>query len=97
VLERIVARRDQAFDESKIQKALEWRKAQKETSLNAASGGVTIPCPVCGRLMSKAFHLLLTRVVIDRCPYDGKIWLDGGELETIQILVEQSMNLYALK
>jgi heat shock protein HtpX len=97
VLERIVARRDQAFDESKIQKALEWRKAQKETSLNGVSGGVTIPCPVCGRLMSKAFHLLLTRVVIDRCPYDGKIWLDGGELETIQILVEQSMNLYALK
>jgi Zn-finger nucleic acid-binding protein len=48
-------------------------------------------------MMSKSFHLLLTRVVMDRCPYDGKIWLDGGELETIQILVEQSMSLYALK
>jgi Zn-finger nucleic acid-binding protein len=97
VLERIVARRDQGFDESKIHQALEWRKAQKETPLQTASGGVMIGCPVCGRMMSKSFHLLLTRVVMDRCPYDGKIWLDGGELETIQILVEQSMSLYALK
>jgi heat shock protein HtpX len=90
VLERIVARRDQTFYEPKIQQALEWRKVQKEGNLQSASGGVMISCPVCGRTMSKAFHLLLTRVVIDRCPYDGKIWLDGGELETIQILIEQS-------
>jgi heat shock protein HtpX len=97
VLERIVARREKTFDASDVQKAVEWRKAQREGSIQDASCGVHIACPCCGRMMSKAFHLLLTRVVMDRCPYDGKIWLDGGELELIQILVEQASKLYGLK
>jgi Zn-finger nucleic acid-binding protein len=90
VLERIVARQEVTFGEAEVLKALAWRKAQPERSLREAPGGLVIPCPECGHAMSKAFHLMLTRVVIDRCSYDGTVWLDAGELETIQILVEEA-------
>lgn len=93
VLERIVARRNETFTEAQMKEALAWRKAQRECSIQEADCGVAVRCPRCARVMSKAFHLLLTRVVIDRCPYDGTVWLDGGELERIQILVENSKNL----
>ena len=96
VLERVIARREQTFDEIQVKKVLAWRKAQPEGALKDAACGVAIPCPKCGKTMSKAFHLLLTRVVVDRCPWDGCVWLDGGELEAIQILVEHSVELNAL-
>jgi Zn-finger nucleic acid-binding protein len=97
VLDRIVARRTETFTEAQVQEAVAWRKTQKEGSLKDAECGVAVHCPQCGQVMSKAFHLLLTRVVMDRCSYDGMVWLDGGELERIQILVEKSSDMYALK
>ena len=90
VLDRIVARHEVTFDPNQIQQVVAWRKAQPEKTLLLAPAGVAINCPECHKRMSKAFHGMLTRVVIDRCPYDGTVWLDGGELEAIQILVEQS-------
>jgi Zn-finger nucleic acid-binding protein len=97
VLDRIVARRSQTFAETQVQEALVWRKRQKEGSIKDAECGVAIHCPQCGQIMSKVFHLLMTRVVMDRCSYDGMVWLDGGELERIQILVEQSAKIFALR
>jgi len=90
VLDRLVVRREKNFTPEAVRKALAWRKSQREVSLKDAECGVQIRCPQCDRIMSKTFHRVTTRVVMDRCSHDGAIWLDGGELETIQILVENS-------
>lgn len=37
-------------------------------------------CPISGDMMEE---IIISGVVIDRCPICGGIWLDAGELETI--------------
>ncbi len=93
VLERIVARREEIFGPEQVEAALAWRKAQVDRPLGQTPSGLVIACPTCGKAMSKSFHLMLTRVVIDRCPHDGKVWLEKGELDLVQILVEQSAKI----
>jgi Zn-finger nucleic acid-binding protein len=90
VLERVVARRETTFEKDHVAQVNAWRRAQPETALRDAPAGAVVDCPECGKPMSKAFHLMLTRVVLDRCARDGHVWLDGGELEAVQILVEEA-------
>lgn len=89
VLERLITRQDVTFSPQEIQKAKIWRDSQKGPLKNRNSFP-DIKCPHCQNPMCKAIHSMLTQVVIDRCSNGlcGAIWCDGGELETIQMLVD---------
>jgi Zn-finger nucleic acid-binding protein len=91
VLERLMARREKTFAPEQIKKAQDWRRKQGGTLL-ARGLFPAIQCPICGEKMMQAVHNLLTQVVIDRCenPQCQAVWCDGGELETIQMLVENA-------
>ena len=47
-----------------------------------------IVCPTCSATTVPVNYGGDTGVIIDRCPECHGIWLDGGELEKIQVLVE---------
>ena len=89
VLERIVTRQTRTFTREEIDSAKAWRLVQAGSPY-AACDFPNMACPRCGGGTSKAFHSYATRVVIDRCTSSacGAVWVDGGELETVQILVE---------
>jgi heat shock protein HtpX len=90
VLERIVTREEKAFTEEEKQKASSWKKVpgQKFAQLDTTPEAV---CPRCGGRMAKQIHSAITRVMLDRCTdVCGSVWCDGGELETIQILMEEA-------
>lgn len=91
VLERLITREEETFAPEAIQKAKVWRDSQKGPLKDRDSYGA-IKCPHCGGPMGKRVHSSLTQVVIDRCSDDkcGAVWCDGGELETIQMLIEDA-------
>ncbi|MEW6558065.1 MAG: zinc metalloprotease HtpX [Elusimicrobiota bacterium] len=91
ILEKVIVRKDKGFSKDEIESAKTWRELQK-TTIAPTDGFHEIKCPLCGSLMAKMFHTILTAVVIDRCVNKTcrAIWCDGGELEKIQILVEDA-------
>lgn len=88
VLERLISREEIAYSPEDIKKARIWRDAQRGP-LKDRDAFPDIRCPFCGSPMCKGIHSMLTQVVIDHCSNDacGSIWCDGGELETIQMLI----------
>jgi heat shock protein HtpX len=92
VLEKIIARREVTFSSANIARANKWRQAQKKGTVNDLCDFPAIKCPLCGTPMRKSFQSLLTRVIIDRCANGTcrAVWCDGGELEKIQILIEEA-------
>ncbi len=46
-------------------------------------------CPVCGQQMQRFNYAINTGVFLDRCPQKHGIWLDPGELEQVQIVMEE--------
>lgn len=91
VLERLITREDITFSPDEIKKARIWRDSQRG-SLAERNHFPDIQCPNCGNPMCKGIHSMLTQVVIDHCSNDscGAIWCDGGELETIQMLIQDA-------
>ncbi len=45
-------------------------------------------CPKCGQMMNRFNYAATTGILIDKCPEHG-IWFDKGELEHVQICVEE--------
>jgi len=88
VLERMISRNEVAFSSEEIQKARVWRDSQRGP-LKDRDHFPDIKCPYCQSPMGKGIHSMLTQVVIDHCSNDscGAIWCDGGELESIQMLI----------
>jgi heat shock protein HtpX len=95
VLERLITREEVTFSPEDIKKAKTWRDSQRGP-LKDRDHFQEIQCPTCGSPMGKGIHSMLTQVVIDHCSNDrcGAIWCDGGELETIQMLITDA---HALK
>ena len=91
VLERMIVRDQVAFSPEEIQKAKVWRDSQRG-SLAERDHFPDIKCPYCGSPMCKGIHSMLTQVVICHCSnYScGAIWCDGGELETIQMIIHDA-------
>ncbi|MHC4506944.1 MAG: M48 family metalloprotease [Planctomycetota bacterium] len=88
VLERLIARREKGFTEAELADARKWRSVRRGP-VKVVCGFPEVTCPLCGKAMGKRFHSVLVKVVIDVCNCRA-IWCDGGELERIQILVEQA-------
>ncbi|HET9870275.1 MAG TPA: zf-TFIIB domain-containing protein, partial [bacterium] len=91
VLERLISRDSAAFSPDQIQQARVWRRTQKG-AIAERDHFPAILCPLCATHMGKYVHSYLTQVIIDRCLNEscGAVWCDGGELETIQMLVQDA-------
>jgi Zn-finger nucleic acid-binding protein len=91
VLERLITRDEVVFSPEEIKKAKTWRDSQRGP-LKDRNHFPDIQCPYCGNPMCKGIHSMLTQVVIDHCSNDScaAIWCDGGELETIQMIIDDA-------
>ncbi|MEW6608013.1 MAG: zf-TFIIB domain-containing protein, partial [bacterium] len=49
-------------------------------------------CPKCGSQMQKFNYAINTGVILDRCPQKDGLWFNQGELEKIQIVMEEHDN-----
>ena len=62
---------------------------QSKIQANEEEMAGQIQCPKCaGSTMSRRHFAGQSGIVIDRCPDCKGLWLDAGEIEKIQILVE---------
>jgi Zn-finger nucleic acid-binding protein len=91
ILERLITRDEVTFSPEEVKKSKIWRDSQRGP-LKDRDHFPEIKCPVCGDPMGKGIHSMLTQVVIDHCSNDkcGAIWCDGGELETIQMIIQDA-------
>lgn len=91
VLERLITREETLYSPEEIKKAKTWRDSQRGP-LRDRDAFPEIKCPLCGDPMGKGIHSLLTQVVIDHCTNEkcGAIWCDGGELETIRMIIQDA-------
>lgn len=48
-----------------------------------------LPCPACEGEMARSHHHYAAEVMVDRCREGHGFWLDAGELEHIQLAVEE--------
>jgi Zn-finger nucleic acid-binding protein len=96
VLGRIIAREQQTFTREEKKQARQWAKFSQGAVNDHCNFG-DIACPLCGLTMYKAFHSIMVRTVLDRCPSSscGAVWFDPGELEAIQILTEEAGKQWA--
>ncbi len=69
---------------------------EKELDSHAPTFGVPeeararqLTCPIDGTPMDVINYAGDTNVIVDRCPDCGSIWLDRGELERLQIILEK--------
>lgn len=75
----------------------EWNAKDLEAIKNAPRMPVALdeirerlPCPVCGEAMEPFNFSGDSGILLDRCGRCGGIWLDRGELEKVQMVVEAS-------
>jgi hypothetical protein len=90
-LERLITREGTTYSPQEIKKARVWRDSQHGPLLDR-DAYPAIKCPLCGDPMGKGIHSMLTQVVIDHCTSEkcGAIWCDGGELETIRMIIQDA-------
>jgi Zn-finger nucleic acid-binding protein len=55
-----------------------------------AKGGRVLRCPKCARDMEAREYARCSQVMIDVCPSCHGIWLDKGELESLEVFFERS-------
>lgn len=84
-LDEIVHRRDVKFSEGE-RRALAAAKPIQGVLLTDAQQH--LGCPKCGKTMEPINYGDDTGLIIHRCKECRGLWLDGGELEKIQMLVE---------
>jgi Zn-finger nucleic acid-binding protein len=52
-------------------------------------------CPRCSEVMTQKRYDSSVQLIIDECPEHG-VWLDGGEMKTIQVISEQSQGIHRM-
>lgn len=94
VLVRLMARESEVFPAHIISKVKAWRDRQQGQLKDRPGPKGEVKCPSCGEVMGAFIHSALTQVVLNRCPGETcrAVWCDKGELEAIQILVEDARN-----
>ncbi len=85
------------FDEDEIKAFIGRYRARKEEVEGPPMGGklqrfaaegsvVYLPCPRCGKLMTRQNFGRISGILIDRCLHG--VWLDGGELEKVVAFIQ---------
>jgi len=91
VLDRLITRDPGTYQLEDVKKAKVWRDHQTGP-LKTRDAFPPIQCPYCQEPMGKGIHSSLTQVVLDHCNKEGcgAVWCDGGELETILMLIKDA-------
>lgn len=84
-LKHIVDAREERFSPEERQAVA---RAAKITGVDIEREDRDLICPKCGGQTDAVNYGGDSGVVIDKCTGCGGIWLDGGELEKVQMLVE---------
>jgi len=82
----IIEKREKAFSIEEIEAYRKIHESRREMVNPAAAEAV---CPQCGAVMQQSRYNYAQEVLIDRCPQGHGIWLDQGEVEHIQMAVEE--------
>ncbi|HUU02499.1 MAG TPA: zf-TFIIB domain-containing protein [Myxococcota bacterium] len=85
-LAQIIDIREKTFAIEEIANYSKLHKADHGL-LNQANS--SIKCPECGSLMTQSHYNYAAEVLIDRCPQGHGVWLDKGEIEHVQMAVEE--------
>ena len=82
----IIEKREKAFSLEEIE-AYRQVHDSRQGLVNQADSRIV--CPQCGAVMQQNRYNYAQEVLIDRCPQGHGIWLDEGEVEHIQMAVEE--------
>lgn len=84
-LRQVVRAREVRFDKDE-RRAI--AAATKITGVDLQAVDRNLPCPKCDGRTDAVNYGGDTGIIIDRCPSCKGVWLDTGELEKVQMLVE---------
>ncbi len=92
-MDRIIARREVAFSEALIGKAMEFRSRflshpVQTKKISETQPARSLPCPECGYTMRARPYSYSYFLPVDKCLSCHRIWFDADELEILQILIE---------
>jgi len=82
----IVETKEEKFDAKLVRETL----ALGFTGLPRQEQQTVVRCPKCGAGMEAINYDYSSGIIMDRCPEGDGLWLDGSELEKVQIVREQS-------
>jgi Zn-dependent protease with chaperone function/Zn-finger nucleic acid-binding protein len=94
IMNRIIARREVGFSKELVEKAAMFREqylldpAARAKPADLPSARLT--CPGCGCRMRPRPYNYQYFIPVDKCGSCGRIWFDADELETLQILIEET-------
>lgn len=83
---KIVETKEEKFDARLVKETL----ALGFTGVPKEEQQTVVKCPKCGAGMEAINYDYSSGIILDRCPEGDGLWLDGGELEKVQIVREQS-------
>ncbi|MHC4659307.1 MAG: TFIIB-type zinc ribbon-containing protein [Planctomycetota bacterium] len=83
---KIVETKEETFDPKLVRQTL----ALGFTGVPTKEQQTLVQCPKCQAAMVPINYDYSSGIILDRCPEGHGLWLDGGELEKVQITREQS-------
>ncbi len=85
-LTQIIEKREKAFSIEEIEA---YRQVHESRAGLVHPADSKIACPQCGEIMQQNRYHYAQEVLIDRCSQGHGVWLDAGEIEHIQMAVEE--------
>lgn len=92
-LEQIIDAKDMNFSDAERRQLTSFRGGA--SAAPAPAGDPPAACPKCGAVMEPVYSDAAVHLIVDRCPAHG-VWLDTGEIKTVQAVAEQSAELHRL-
>jgi len=83
---KIVQNKEETFDPNLIKETL----GQGFSGIPKNEQQTAVMCPECQSAMTPINYDYSSGIILDRCPQGHGLWFDGGELEKVQIIREQS-------
>ena len=87
-LTKIIDTREEAFDTALVQETLETASS----GVPPGEEATVVKCPKCDSAMRANNYDYKSGIIIDTCRNGHGVWLDGKELEKIQIFREHCSN-----
>jgi len=83
---KIIQTKEEVFDPKLVRETL----ALGFTGVPPKEQQTVVNCPKCQAGMAAINYDYSSGIILDRCPEGHGLWLDGGELEKVQIVREKS-------
>ena len=82
----VIEIREKTFN---IEEVAKFRELHEAHASMVHQADKEINCPECNQVMTQNHYNYAAEVLIDRCPAGHGVWLDPGEIEHIQMAVEE--------